>query len=274
MIFLRNSNPWIKAAIFLLGIYVGALLEYYFIGEWTRFWDRVHDWQPLIVGIIGSGTAIFTVLAILSQLSLQREKFEHTKDQSKRREGASALSARSALPVALSELVEYCRECAVVVIDRSGSDGSGGFPVRPEKAIQVVVSSINHVEEKAGLWLADLVREYQVCVARLEARSTRIDITYKRDSLYDLACLQLRIDNAFPFSRGETDIIPKPIETYPDLMAAFKSLIGISDKRYHEYTVQDAADQIRQMFHDAPGGEGGDYSLGPETLEIDSKRWS
>ncbi len=173
-------------------------------------WAHVHkvwaDWQSLNVG----------VLAFLSSvIAFNISRFNANKQRER-----EFIAARAFLPEALSELIQYFKQSALVLIEawewaetpegRSGTPLAAVFPELPEGYKETFSRCIEAAEADVGDYLAYILMRLQVHHARLgtlrdssEPGSRTILVRENIKSyLYRLGELQALINKLFGFARG------------------------------------------------------------------------
>ena len=179
------------------------------VGQW------LYDWQTLIAGLLAISGALYGAYK-LNEQTRQAARFH--KDELSRRHNA----ARVVLPLALSEIAEFCQKIADNVtreietrIDFFGTDQltdpvlEGGarqlpnqhFPDSSIAAFQIFVETL--LNEKNIRHVAELISSLQILYARyLSANLHQVDIISNLYGLLlDAAKVQLLTDAMFNYAR-------------------------------------------------------------------------
>ena len=205
--------------------------------EWLPNWlslilDWMHQEQALVAGLlalIGAGTTVFF---LRQQIEFQERQW---LDTIKRRDRAN----RASLPLALSELVDYCLDsysvCKLIYSNHEkyqNSPPSLAAPNIPEKAIEVLVSTVeDSLRDDVSKASSDILNKIQVAHVRLKnsidtvSSASNIGNINNKDAYalraFEAEELRAHIEALFEYSRGEKDG-PAPIRDKADAERVFR----------------------------------------------------
>jgi len=192
--------------------------------------EFIKNWQTLLGSLVAIAAAFIGARAISGQIQ-QTDRLE--AERLHRR----FLAARAVLPLALSSLSQYARDCATelyratgLLRGRSLSQAAPlTFPPPPIAAIETLTEVIEATgSEAVAEPIADLLSNIQVLNARLTGLVTRsAHRAGIRDELenylVDAADIEARVSSMFDFARRERDVIPR----HPDLKEAETALFTL-----------------------------------------------
>jgi len=197
----------IFSGIVLSGLIGTTVSEEYFI-QWVK------EFQTLISGIIALVGALFTVAAIRRQISSSEKSHEDLLER-------NLVSARSVLPMALSELVTYGESCLSVSFRMAK-----GHEIEPLKKLSgshndVFREVIKYAPQERQEQMAELLAHLQVQISRMTREVAeyrpmgREEILYanrigdedpnKRENILDAAKLIFQAEDLFCFARREEE---------------------------------------------------------------------
>lgn len=226
--FLVKISNWVGVPVTFL--YIFSMLVFPFIregGDWVRvqsIWDR---WQALNVGM----------LAFLSSVIA----FNISKFNADRQREREFIAARAFLPHALSELTDYFRSSALVLIEswRRLEDQLNGrrkplesvVPNLPEQYKEIFSNCIKYAEPDVGEYLAKILVRLQIHHSRLkgfaELFGTNSSMLPLRANavtyLIGLGELQALVNNLYEFARGTSKFEEKSL-TWDDYRSAYAGL--------------------------------------------------
>lgn len=191
-------------------------------GDWDwnyiqAVWDR---WQTLNAGALA-------FLASLVAFNISR----YTENSQRERE---FISARAFLPFTLSNLMEYCVQCAAIYDELWAADGQANcqleYPGLTSDYRDVFSNCIRYANPEVGSHLSKILVKLQVHEARLrdvvsqskEAPALVTDRINLFSYMYRLGELHALAGNLFHFARGE-----KPFEAQPLNWEDFQNSYGI-----------------------------------------------
>jgi len=270
-----NFDKWLFsvgiALLVLLSVVVNAWFDATFAcrgmpidwpgGTRCAFVKFFYDWQQLLGGFFAVGAAVAAWVAIHRQVN-QAERQEHERNRRKRD------AARAMLPLALSGIVDYARNCTDRLLlayknrqDNAITKVEWHAPVVPSGAIADLRTMVEASETPAeGRLVARILWRLQIQASRL--RSLSIDLNPTSDStivtansieqfLVDTIEICALASAMFPFARGETEY--PPIQD-PDLSNMFNAqmALGIHDGLYPK------VDQRLERQYGEKKGETGD----------------
>jgi hypothetical protein len=219
----RRRRVWLDRAIMLVqtpllgtalafdaGLGLGVVLAIAWLrspapGKW------VYDFQTLLAGILAVLAAAFTIFSTARIEAVKRER--------------DLSSARSVLPLALTEICEYCERCARQLDDlrrtavggRIRLPGSFAAPVLANSAVPVLRDCIRSADRPHSERLIDLARNMQVQGARHRGLAGINDRTISpieiAQAVYDAAQLYAQASSLFDFARGEEGEYHPPDES-------------------------------------------------------------
>lgn len=217
-------------------------------GSWTdiqEVWDR---WQALNVGVLAFLASIIALRTVrLQERARARREFD---------------AARAFLSQALSDLAEYCHECAILLIDaraRSAGrvtdviDRDWLIPVFPEDTYRTFDRIIQTAQATEAGYVATMISELQVHRSRIRglvqrgSRGTELNrLTAHSATSYLAALVMIRakIDVLLPFSRSEVPTI-NPHISERDIYTALR-LLGLFPEQESE--LLELAEKLRQRY--------------------------
>jgi hypothetical protein len=175
----------------------------------------ISQWQTLIGSVVAIGAA-FVGGGYINRQIHQADRLE--EERLRRR----LLAARAVLPLALSTLSRYARDCAAELQrvlgtmrnDQLGRSEQVHFPAPPATAIASLTEIIEASgEDRISIPVSKLLSEIQVQSARLaglEDRESRRIVPARelQDHLLGTARVEARISSMYEYARGECDDIP------------------------------------------------------------------
>lgn len=192
--------------------------------------DQLDRWQDLIGGFLAIGGAFIGGAFIMRQI---RSADRHVEEQLVRRNDAD----RAMLPLALSEISSYSKDCAVVLatIIRSGDPVDNAvlaeqaelIPVVPADSVRIVRDFIESTSNpRVRSRFSTLLNKLQVQSARLLGlqREGRHIILNLKDYLLDAAEIYGFCSSMFEFARRESETVPDHL-TGEEMISAL-NLIG------------------------------------------------
>jgi len=196
--------------------------------SWILEW--MHQEQALVAGLLALAGAVSTVIVVRKQIGLQEEQWRIEREN---REKAT----RAKLPIALSEIVDYCNDAY--------SHSSRAFfqfenvntayeplnpPALPKDSIEVLAKFIEHSSnELVSKAMQELLREVQVVHARVSVslsnfRSGQLrGINNRRayaDRAADAELLRVQTEQLFEYARQVRNG-PRPWKTVADAETSF-----------------------------------------------------
>lgn len=190
---------WIAIAciIFIIAVSLAPMFIYGLDGA-IKIW---RDWQSLITGVF----ALFASVIALS-ITIIREEKQRVR---------SFTAARAELPLALSELVQYHKECSKTLANayqhNKGATIELAVPKLNLNPINIIKECILYAEPNVAKRLADIMTHLQITDARLRSLQDDMNIIAKGkvhqsylDSEVKYLCENhARVSNLFKFARGE-----------------------------------------------------------------------
>jgi len=190
-------------------------------GDWLYVQDVWDRWQGLNVGMLAFVSSVVA-------FNISRFNAEHQRQR-------DFLASKAFLPAALSELVEYFKRSASVLVE--GWESAGRKPLGkeapglPDSYKAVFEQCIRHADPNVGDYLSRILVQLQVHDARLRDFVKQFDdrdyinpdkhnlITY----LYRLGELQALVNNLFEFARNDSEFDSSPM-AWEDFHNAFGNL--------------------------------------------------
>ena len=216
-----TDRPYLAPATgFLIGLLVGLALAAPFLG--------VIQGSEKLWAFFGAGLAILgTIFA--AWLQIKHQKMLATEERGRRFRAARAMATLD-----LGEVYEYVEEAAKVIAPAFGEFATladhrtpTSPPQPPKEAASRIRELIELADQDVADQFADLLGTLQVLVARLQSfcRSTENPPAEARTSLQSVVELQLRLDRALQYARGE-EIKPPPFTENETRNAL--SILGLS----------------------------------------------
>ncbi|CAO4179566.1 hypothetical protein EEDFHM_03544 [Methylorubrum populi] len=190
-------------------------------------YEIAFQWQTLISGVIALAGAAATVIAVLIQINANR-KIEDERRQNE------AYAARSVLPQALNEIIEYAEQCMDVLDEASRresvmSDALKKLPHPPGGLLPIFRDAIRFSDNERQRQIADLLSFFQVHEARLISlrNPSRAGHTFSTlpEAVIDSARLYAMVARLFPWARREEEGRPQSRVTYDEIVSAIR--IGV-----------------------------------------------
>lgn len=173
---------------FPLGLCLGSILTLLFCAAFDSAWISTDN--PLFLTVI-SGLFVFSAsgLATLGVLST----IENTRELADTASARKLTAARAALPLALNELTDLCDSYVEYIAN--GCLGFKGNKILSETSQQTIQLVIEYADQEAQERLSNLVKFYQVSIARSQDSSNfKVDWTssdpqvlYKIKAAYRIA---------------------------------------------------------------------------------------
>lgn len=198
--------------------------------------ETISEWQTLIGSLVAIGAA-FVGGGYINRQIHQADRLE--AERLRRR----LLAARAVLPLALSTLSRYTRDCATELQralgtmrgDTLGRSETLGFPPPPATAIASLTEVIEASgDDRISLPVSDLLSRLQVQSARLaglEDRGPERIVTARelRDHLLGTAEVEARVSSMYEYARRERDDIPPHL--HRDDVPRSLGILGIYGER-------------------------------------------
>ncbi|MEZ5920276.1 MAG: hypothetical protein R3C60_02885 [Parvularculaceae bacterium] len=205
--------------------------------EWLPTWlsvilDWMHQEQALVAGVLALIGAGATVCVLRRQIKIQERQW---LDAQERRDRAS----RARLPLALSDLVDYCLEsysiCKLIYCNYEkykNSPPSLTAPNLPGKAIEVLASAVEEsLQGDVSKSSSEILNKLQVAHIRLKNSIDTVSSASHIGNINDQKAYALRafeieelrahIETLFEYARGEKDT-PTPIRSKVDAERVFR----------------------------------------------------
>lgn len=203
--------------------------------EWLPEWlswilEWMHQEQALVAGLLALAGAVATVIVIRKQIGLQEEQWRIERENREK-------AAKAKLPIALSEIVDYCNDAysrsrrAFFQYENVNTEYEPlGLPVLPKDSIEVLAKFIEHSSnELVTNAVQELLGEVQVVHARVSTslsnfRGERLrGINNRRayaDRAADAELLRVRTERLFEYARQERND-PTPWKSVEDAETSF-----------------------------------------------------
>lgn len=206
------------------GLYAFCMLIWPWVascGDWgyvQNVWDR---WQSLNVGM----------LAFISSITA----FNISRYNAEKQRQRNFIASKAFLPAALSELVSYFRDSAIVFKlgweSERGSSPDFDVPELPHEYKSVFSECIRHAEPRVGDYLSRILVWLQVHDARMrtyvEQQGNERFFNPDRHNLisyfYRLGELQAMVNKLFEFARNMGEFDPTPLD-WEDFRSAYGNL--------------------------------------------------
>ncbi|MGE3868431.1 MAG: hypothetical protein AB7F51_02830 [Pseudorhodoplanes sp.] len=172
--------------------------------------QHLFQWQTLIAGVLALIAAIWTIFQINKQIR-QTEKLETDKRYSENN------AARAVLPLALSQLTQYCRE-AIQFLD-ARRIGVIGARIPPEIQLPRIEDDIVAIlRESVRFADGDKVKQLSTVLAMLQILSSRLEGVVEgrtgrtvsdisaRDNILYAADIHSKIDALYEYGREGADL--------------------------------------------------------------------
>jgi hypothetical protein len=168
-----------------------------------------YNWQTLIAGVLALLGAGWTVRSI-------RRQIKQTDDLERKRQQRDERAAKAALPLALSELAQYCGDCIRLLVKYAPGKGTADIVMTDLSAPRVPDGIINALQaitrnEDAGIGdqATAVLSKLQVQSARLRGLimrsvaggSGRMSISEGCDCIFDAADLHAHTTRLFAYAR-------------------------------------------------------------------------
>ena len=205
-------------------------------GRYCEVLKFLYDWQSIIAGLFAIVAALIGGMFIRRQIELSDQ---HEKERLRRKHAA----ARAMLPLALSSLSEYARECAQLLRNiHIQSQGEAvplsalqnlKLPALPMDTTNDLRSMVEASGPTEGRAIATTLSNVQVLASRLSSlhikSNTQVVVLANiEDYIINAAEIQARADELFDYARGETEDVPASDPSVDSLRRAIFIL------RFHE----------------------------------------
>lgn len=175
------------------------------------------NWQTLIAGFLALLGALITTGVLLKQHSSDQKRYRQDRER-------RAFYLRASLADALSDLVEYSRECFQYV------HWNKDFPQKPKQAIDILKANIEFADIVTSENLFKISSFYQVHNSRLDSYAQSDSINKKEHMLYDISLLNHYFLRLFRYARNQEKFVQDIFPTKEEIRNSVDTLIGI-----HEY---------------------------------------
>jgi hypothetical protein len=189
----------------------------------------LRDWQTLAAGVLAILGAMFGGWVIWRQTNVVDRRVQATLNR-------QYAAARSVLPLALSALAEYSKDCASSLRLRISSHTScnNALPTFDPKMIFMLRDVVESTENIVSERISTIISDVQILAARLRSLSDPNFLATKLSlEMYiaNAAVIYSRCEDLFSYARRETDETPAEFPRDERLDAAL-SVMGFNDPKY------------------------------------------
>ncbi|MEM6463300.1 MAG: hypothetical protein AAF724_15425 [Pseudomonadota bacterium] len=223
-----------------------------------RFIDLIellNNWQTLVAGLLAFGGALWTVQKLRHQVKDQREEFRRVDKRHdellqryKHADRRRSLAAKAGLPHELDLMCNQTNYMALSLLNGDAEYKSRAFDVSR------LSEAIEFLEDSAADRLYEILRQFQICDARLAGYFERLvqndqpNDFETEDRLVDISEVRALTNTLFEYARNQTDKGPAEGLSADEWLSGLSSCVDIHSRHFGSEIYEQTIAKINLRF--------------------------